>query len=93
MVTAFVLVRAHRRAVNETAEALSLVKGVAEVHSVAGDHDLVAVIRLKTHEELADVVTNRMLKLEGIEGTTTLVAFKTISKFDLDGMFETAAIE
>jgi len=84
MVTAFVLVRAHRRAVNETAEALLKVGGVAEVHSCAGEHDLVAVIRIKTHEELAEIVTNRMLKLEGIEGTTTLVAFKSISKYDLD---------
>ena len=87
MVTAFVLVKAHRRAVNETAEALLLIDGVAEVHSVAGEHDLVAVVRIKTPEELADIVTNRMLKLEGIEGTTTLVAFKTISKFDLEKIF------
>ncbi len=87
MVTAFVLVSAHRRAINETAEALLKVDGVAEVHSVAGEHDLVAVIRIKTHEQLADIVTNRMLKLEGIERTSTLVAFKTISKHNLDQMF------
>ena len=87
MVTAFVLVSAHRRAINETAEALLKVDGVAEGHSVAGEHDLVAVIRIKTHEQLADIVTNRMLKLEGIERTSTLVAFKTISKHTLDQMF------
>jgi DNA-binding Lrp family transcriptional regulator len=86
MVTAFVLVKAQRRAVNETAEALLRVDGIAEVHSCAGEHDLVAVIRIKTHEELADVVTNRMLKLEGIEGTSTLVAIKSISKYDLDAL-------
>ncbi len=86
MVTAFVLVKAQRRAVNETAEALLRVDGIGEVHSCAGEHDLVAVIRIKTHEELADVVTNKMLKLEGIEGTSTLVAFKSISKYDLDAL-------
>jgi len=88
MVTAVVLVKAHRRAINETAEALLLIDGVAEVHSVAGEHDLVAMVRIRTHGELADIVTSKMLKLEGIEGTTTLVAFKTISKFDLEKLFE-----
>lgn len=87
MVTAIVLVKARRRSVNETAEALLLVPGVAEVHSVAGEHDLVAIVRLATHEELADVVTNRMHKIEGIEGTMTLVAFKSLSKFDIDKIF------
>lgn len=87
MVTAIVLVKARRRSVNETAEALLLVPGVTEVHSVAGEHDLVAIVRLKTHEDLADVVTSKMHKIEGIEGTMTLVAFKSLSKFDIDGFF------
>ena len=91
MVTAFVLVSANRRAVNETAEALLLIDGVTEVHSVAGEHDLVAVVRIKSHEQLADIVTNRMLKLEGIQSTMTLVSFKCISKLDLAKIFLPAA--
>ena len=87
MVTAIVLVKARRRSVNETAEALLMVPGVTEVHSVAGEHDLVAIVRLRTHEELADVVTSKMHKIEGIEGTSTLVSFKSLSKFDIDKIF------
>ncbi len=87
MVTAFVLVNAKRDMIEETAEALNELKGVAEVYSVAGQFDLVAVIRVKTNEELAALVTGHMLKLEGIERTRTLIAFHTYSKYDLEHMF------
>ncbi|MFP4055818.1 MAG: Lrp/AsnC family transcriptional regulator [Candidatus Brocadiia bacterium] len=87
MVTAIVLINARRDAVNETAQALVGLDGVAEVYSVAGDWDLAAILRTKTNEQLADLVTNHMLKLEGILKTTTLIAFRTYSRFDLERMF------
>ena len=87
MVTAFVLIRARRDMVNRSAEALAELDGVAEVYSVAGKWDLVAVIRVSTSEQMADVVTNHMLKLEGIVKTTTLIAFRAYSKHDLERMF------
>ena len=87
MVTAIVLVNVARDAVNETAEALTKIKGVTEVYSVAGPWDLVAVIRVRTSEQMADVVTNHMLKLDKIAKTTTLIAFRAYSKHDLDRMF------
>lgn len=87
MVTAFVLINARRDMVNETAQELVELEGVAEVYSVAGPHDLVAVIRVDNNEALADLVTGSMLKLEGIEKTTTLIAFRTYSQFDLERMF------
>ena len=87
MVTAFVLTKARRDAINETAQALVETDGVAEVYSVAGPWDLVAVIRVGTNEELADVVTNHMLKLGGIERTKTLIAFRAYSRYDLESMF------
>jgi len=87
MVTAFVLINACRDMIPETADALNNLEGVAEVYSVAGEHDLVAVIRAKTNEQLADLVTSHMLKLDGIERTQTLVAFRAYSKFDLERMF------
>jgi len=87
MVTAIVLVNARRNAVNETAEALTELDGVAEVYSVAGEWDLVAVIRTAANEDLAEIVTNHMLKLEGIAKTTTLIAFRAYSKYDLERMF------
>ncbi|MFW6163847.1 MAG: Lrp/AsnC family transcriptional regulator [Planctomycetota bacterium] len=87
MVTAIVLVNVKRDAVNETAEALAEIDGVAEVYSVAGPWDLVAVVRAKTNEQMAEVVTSHMLKLGGIEKTTTLIAFRAYSRHDLERMF------
>jgi DNA-binding Lrp family transcriptional regulator len=91
MVTAFVLVNAKRDKILETAEALSALDGVAEVYSVAGLYDIVAVIRVKANEQLAELITGRMLKLAGIERTTTIIAFRTYSKYDLERMFAIGA--
>lgn len=91
MVTAFVLINANRDRIGETAEALSGIAGVSEVYSVAGEYDLVAVIRAKTNEQLADIVTRRMLKMDGIQGSRTLIAFRAYSKFDLERMFSIGA--
>jgi len=87
MVTAFVLVNARRDGIPETAEALNKLDGVAEVYSVAGEYDLVAVIRVKANEQLAELVTDHMLRLDGIERTHTLIAFRAYSRYDLERMF------
>lgn len=88
MVTAIVLIEGERDKLPETAEALADVPGVAEVYSVAGQYDLVAIIRVKNHEELADIVTKKLLKMGGIVRTNTLIAFKTYSRRDLERMWE-----
>ncbi len=87
MVTAIILLNVRRNRVNETAQALLEIGGVAEAYSVAGDWDLVAVARTSTNDELAELVTNHLLKLEGITKSTTLVAFRAYSKYDLEHMF------
>ena len=87
MVTAIVLVSAERNRINETAQALLALDGVAEVYSVAGDWDLVAIVRVKTNDQLADLITGKMLQLEGIVRTNTLTAFQAYSNYDLDRMF------
>lgn len=88
MITAIVLIQGERDKLPETAEALADVEGVAEVYSVAGEYDLVAIIRVKEHEQLAEVVTNRLLKMPGIARTNTLIAFRSYSRRDLDRMWE-----
>ncbi|MGQ9455389.1 MAG: Lrp/AsnC family transcriptional regulator [Armatimonadota bacterium] len=88
MVTAIVLIEGERDKLPETAEALADVPGVAEVYSVAGQYDLVAIIRVKKHEELADIVTKKLLKMDGIARTNTLIAFKSYSQRDLERMWE-----
>jgi len=87
MVTAIVLMNVKRNRINETAEALSGMRGISEVYSVGGHYDLVAVIRASSNEELASLVTGNMLKTEGIEKTETMIAFKSYSRHDLEKMF------
>lgn len=83
MISALVLINAQRGQVNETAQSLLEIDGVAEVYSVTGEYDLVAMLRLQRYEDLADVVTNRMVQLPGILKTHTLMAFQCYSKADL----------
>jgi len=84
MITALVLMNVRRDAVNATAQALLAIPGVAEVYSVTGEYDLVAVLRLARYEDLADVVTTRMVAIESIERTQTMMAFKAYSREDLE---------
>jgi DNA-binding Lrp family transcriptional regulator len=87
VVAAFVLITAEPRRIASLAQELADVPGVAEVYSTAGDADIVAVVRVRQHEELAEVVTGRLATLDGIEGTRTLVAFQAYSRHDLETMW------
>lgn len=88
MLTAIVLMNVARARVTEVAEQLTELEGISEVFSVAGRYDLVAMVRVRDNEALADVVTNRMQKLDGIEATETLIAFRAYSRHDLEAMFD-----
>ena len=87
MVAAVVLLNVERDQINEVAEQLTAMEGVSEVYSVSGRYDLVAVLRVKTNEQLADLVTSNMLKLQGIRQTETLIAFRAYSRHDLEAAF------
>jgi DNA-binding Lrp family transcriptional regulator len=91
MVTSVILVNVERSRINETAEKLAGLDGVSEVYSVSGEYDLVAIARVRTNEELSDLVTNRLLKIESIAKTTTMLAFKAYSRHDLETMFMVGA--
>jgi DNA-binding Lrp family transcriptional regulator len=91
MVHAFVLIDAEPARIADLAGELADVEGVAEVYSVAGDADLVAIIRVRQHDELADVVTRRIADLSGIVATRTLVAFRAYTRHDLEAMFDLGA--
>lgn len=91
MLSAFVLIDAEPARIAELAEELTEVDGVAEVYSVAGGPDLVAVVRVRRQEELAEVVTRRIAALAGIRATQTLVAFKAYSRHDLEAMWDLGA--
>ena len=87
MVTAIVLLNVERDKVNVIAEQLAEMKEISEVYSVAGRYDLTAVIRVKNNDSLAALVTDKMLKVEGIVKSETLIAFRVHSRHDLDSMF------
>lgn len=87
MVTSIILIHAERTKINTVAEKLVELVGVSEVYSVSGRYDLVAIIRVKTNDELAALVTSRMYAIEGIVKTETMLAFKAYSQHDLESMF------
>lgn len=93
MLSAIVLIECEKSRINQTAETLAEVKGVSEVYSVAGRVDLVAVIRVPDNDSLAEIVTNRMLSIPGIQRTETLIAFRVFSRHDLEQMFSIGADE
>lgn len=87
MVSAIVLLNIERDMINQVAGELASIDGISEVFSVAGQYDLVAILRVKTNDALADLVTAKMLQVEGILDSETLIAFKAYSKHDLESMF------
>lgn len=87
MVTALVFIKTERTRINEVAEKLIDIDGISEVYSISGQFDLVAMLRMETNEELAELVTNQMAKVEGIMDTETHIAFRTFSHHDLEHMF------
>lgn len=82
-VSAVVLIKAETSLVNELAQQLVQLPGVAEVFSVAGRYDLVALVRVRENEDLAEVISHQIRKLEGVIGTETLIAFRVYTKEQL----------
>jgi DNA-binding Lrp family transcriptional regulator len=87
VLTAFVLIHAEPHRIADLGAEIADIDGVAEVYSVTGDVDLAAIVRVRQHEELADVVNGGIAALDGIVHTTTMIAFRAYSKHDLESMF------
>jgi DNA-binding Lrp family transcriptional regulator len=87
MVTAITVLNVERNKINEIAGQLSDMDGITEVYSVSGRFDLIAIMRTKDNEKLSDLVTNHMLKIDGIINSETMLAFRSFSKHDLERMF------
>ncbi len=87
MVTTVVLAVCDVHRIPETAQAIADIPEVSEVYSVAGDYDLVIMVRVRNHEDLARVVTEQILRVPGVERTQTLVAFKVFSRHDVESLF------
>ena len=87
MISAIVLINAEVDRIPEVAQAIAELEGVSEVYSVAGDADLIAMIRVKEHEQLNDVIADQLNKVQGVIGTNTHIAFRTYSRHDLEAAF------
>jgi DNA-binding Lrp family transcriptional regulator len=87
MVTAIILLNVQNHKINEVAQTLVQFDGVSEVYSVAGQYDLVTVVRGRNDLHIASLVTQEILKQEGLLSSETLIAFRAYSKHDLDRMF------
>jgi DNA-binding Lrp family transcriptional regulator len=87
VISAIVLINAEVDRIPEVAAAIADLKGVSEVYSVTGDVDLIAMVRVRHHEELADVIADQLNKVSGVLGTQTHIAFRTYSRHDLEAAF------
>jgi DNA-binding Lrp family transcriptional regulator len=87
VVTAIVLIKADVASIPETAEAVDQIPAVTEVYSVTGEFDLVAIVRVRGHDELGDVIPGTLNKIAGVTHTETHIAFRTYSRHDLEAAF------
>ncbi len=87
MITAIVMINCEVDRIPEVAETIANIPAVSEVYSVTGDADLIAMVRVREHEEFADVIADRLNKVPGVTGTSTHIAFRTYSAHDLDAAF------
>ncbi|MCL1801331.1 MAG: Lrp/AsnC ligand binding domain-containing protein [Promicromonosporaceae bacterium] len=87
MLTAIVLIDTEPGVIPEVAAQVANLRGVTECYSVAGDYDLVAIVKVRDHEELADAIADGVSKVPGVARTKTLIAFRTYSRTDLDQAF------
>ena len=88
MITGIVLVNVERAMIGEVTEGLMKIDGIAEIYSVAGEYDLVAIIRVRNNAELAEIIASRMTRdIRGIIHTKTLVTLTANTQVDLEKVF------
>jgi DNA-binding Lrp family transcriptional regulator len=87
MITAIVFVQADVAQIPEVAEQIAALEAVSEVYSVTGEIDLIAMVRVRHHEQIAEVVADRLNKVPGVLATETHIAFRTFSTHDLEAAF------
>jgi DNA-binding Lrp family transcriptional regulator len=87
VITAIVMVSVETDQIPEVAQALADIDGVSEVYSVAGHVDLIAIVRVREFDQVADVIAGQMDKVDGVLDTETHIAFRAYSRHDLEAAF------
>lgn len=88
MVAAVVMIDCVRDAIPDVAKEVAGIEGVAETYSVSGERDVVAIVRVTEWERIAEVVTEGIADVDGIEDTETMVAFRVHSDRELAAAYE-----
>ncbi len=91
MITAIVFIKAEVAQIPEVAQEIASITGVSEVYSVTGDIDLIALLRVRHHDDVADLVPDHINKVPGVLATETHIAFRTYSSHDLEAAFSLGA--
>jgi DNA-binding Lrp family transcriptional regulator len=87
MITAIVFVKADVARIPEVADAIAALDGISEVYSVTGQIDLIAMVRVREHDDVAAVVADKLNKIDGVLETETHIAFRAYSRHDLESAF------
>ncbi len=87
MITTIVMISVEAHRIPEVAQEIADLEGVSEVYSVAGDVDLIAIVRVREFDDIADVIAGRLSRIDGVLHTDTHVAFRAYSQHDLDAAF------
>jgi DNA-binding Lrp family transcriptional regulator len=93
VITAIVLIHAVADGIPETAQAIADIEGVSEVYSCAGDVDLIAMVRVRSHEDLADLIPAKIGRVPGVIDTDTHIAFRSYSTADTESAFAIGAAD
>jgi DNA-binding Lrp family transcriptional regulator len=88
MLTAFVMIHAAPDKIAAVAQAIANMPNVAEVYSVTGEYDIIAVLRLPEYDQLAEAVPEGLARIDGVTGTHTVLAFRRYSAKDLQAAWD-----
>jgi DNA-binding Lrp family transcriptional regulator len=88
MLTAFVLITCEARRISEVAQAVAELPNVAEVYSVTGEFDIIALLRVSEYDSLDESVPGGIAQIGGVTGTKTILAFRRYAKRDLEAGFD-----
>jgi DNA-binding Lrp family transcriptional regulator len=87
MITAIVMINCEVGKVHSVSQALVDLEGVAEVYSISGEYDILAMVRVKEYDSLAQVVSEEIARVDGITRTNTQMAFRLYSKHNMEKMW------
>ncbi len=88
MLTAFILIDCAQNQIASVAKAIANLPNIAEVYSVTGDHDLIAIVRLTQYDDLASVVPEGISAIPGVTNTNTVLAFRRYAAADLEAAWD-----